>query len=279
LHYDYVMNRLTPLSVRPGPLDGIRYARAAADAWRGERVRAGGQRLSVPGSRSIRLSVVGGNIRMHRLMDGLIQPGATVVDVGANIGYNALYAARRVGPGGRVVAVEPTPDNLAVLERNVAESGLANLAIAPVAAGRAAGTQDFYVRGDTSAVNSFFEQSCYATVTRVLRVPVKPLDDVVDGEADLVKIDVEGAELDVLEGMPRLLERPGLALVAEWHPTLQALAGYAEDALPRWLLDRGWRLDAASHFSVRPLAAGDLPALTARLARARKPVELVARRA
>jgi hypothetical protein len=107
---------------------------------------------------------------------------------------------------------------------------------------------------------------------------VAPLDDLVEGLADLVKIDVEGAEVDVLEGMPRLLQHPGLALVVEWHPTLQAMAGYGGDSLPRWLLDRGWRLDAASHFSVRPVSAADLPVLTARLARARKPVELVARR-
>jgi hypothetical protein len=107
---------------------------------------------------------------------------------------------------------------------------------------------------------------------------VERLDDLVAGPAHLVKIDVEGAELDVLEGMPRLLEHTGLALVVEWHPALQVMAGYAGDALPRWLLERGWRLDAASHYSVRPLSAADLSALTPRLARARKPVELVARR-
>jgi hypothetical protein len=115
-------------------------------------------------------------------------------------------------------------------------------------------------------------------VTDVLEVPVARLDDLVDGGAELVKIDVEGAELDVLEGMPRLLGCPRLALIVEWHPTLQAMAGYAPDALPRWLLDRGWRLQAASHFSVRPLADSDLPGLTARLRRAGRPVELVARR-
>ncbi|HEU4619471.1 MAG TPA: FkbM family methyltransferase [Gammaproteobacteria bacterium] len=267
------------LTVRPAPADALAYARAAADAWRGESVRLGGLCVAVPGTRSIRLSVVGGNIRMHRLIDAVVEPGATVVDVGANIGYNTIYAARRVGPAGRVVAVEPTPDNLAVLERNVAAAGLPNVVVERVAAGRAAGTCRFYVRGDTSAVNSLFPESCYAAVTDVLEVPVQRLDDIVDGGADLVKIDVEGAELDVLEGMPRLLGVPGLALVAEWHPTLQRMAGYAPDALPRWLLDRGWRLHAASHFTVRPLTASDLPALTARLERARKPVELLARRA
>src|SRR5690606_24321512 len=97
----------------------LTYTLAAADAWRGGRVRVAGLPICVPGSRRIRLSVVGGNIRIHRLIDALAHPGSMVVDVGANIGYNTLYAARRVGAAGRVVAVEPSPDNLAVAARNV----------------------------------------------------------------------------------------------------------------------------------------------------------------
>ena len=257
----------------------LRYARAAADAWRGETVRVAGASLHVPGPRTIRLSVVGGNLRIHRLIDALARPGATVVDVGANIGYNTVYAARAVGPAGRVVAIEPTADNLAVLERNVAAAGVTNVRIARAAAGRSAGTSRLYVRGDTSAVNSLYPDSCYAKVTDIVDVPVARLDDLVDGDADLVKIDVEGAELDVLEGMPRLLRNPRAALIVEWHPLLQTLAGYGADALPRWLLDRGWTLSGAAHFGVRPLDYGDLTKLTARLERARRPIELVARRA
>jgi hypothetical protein len=125
-------------------------------------------------------------------------------------------------------------------------------------------------------VNSFFPQSCYAQVTEVLRVPVVRLDDLVDGDAAVVKIDVEGAELDVLEGMPRLLGERGVALIVEWHPLLQQLAGYAPDALPHWLLARGWRLEAASHTRVQALSAAAIPRLTRRLLRVQRPVELVA---
>ena len=267
------------ISVRPAAVSALSYARATLDAWRGEAVRIAGLTVCVPGPRKIRLSVVGGNIRMHRLIDATVTPGATVVDVGANIGYNTIYAARRTGRSGRVVAVEPAPDNLAVLERNLAAARLSNVVVERAAAGRAAGTCDFYLRGATSAVNSLYPESCYAAVTGVLRVPVARLDELVDGEADLVKIDVEGAELEVLEGMSRLLRHPRLALIVEWHPALQAMAGYGADDLPRWLLDRGWRLHAASHLSVQPLSASDVPALTARLRRSSKPVELLARRA
>src|SRR5690606_25250839 len=118
------------------------YTRAAADAWRGRPVRMAGVRVSVPGPRRIRLSVVGGNIRIHRLIDALARPGSTVVDVGANIGYNTLYAARRVGPEGRVIAIEPSPDNLAVAASNVDAARLSNVILRPVAAGRSPGRRD-----------------------------------------------------------------------------------------------------------------------------------------
>jgi FkbM family methyltransferase len=259
-------------------LDALQWPRAAIDAWRGEAIRLAGGPFDVPGSRRIRLSVVAGNLRIHRLLQRFVRPGATVVDVGANIGYNTVHAARLAGQHGRVIAVEPTPDNLEVLRRNVAAARLANVTVAPVAAGRDAGVRELFMRGAVSAVNSFFPQSCYAHVTEVLRVPVVRLDDLVDGDAAVVKIDVEGAELDVLEGMPRLLAGRGVALIVEWHPLLQQLAGYAPDELPRWLLERGWLLEAASHTSVRALPAAAIPRLTRRLLRAQRPVELVAYR-
>jgi FkbM family methyltransferase len=257
-------------------IDGLDLSRTVMDAWRGETVRFGGAAVHVPGSRRIRLSVVAGNVRIHRLLDRFVRRGHTVVDVGANIGYNTLHAARLAGARGRVVAVEPTPDNLEVLRRNVAAAGLANVVVEGVAAGRVAGTREFFVRGARSAVNSLFAQSCYAAVTDVLRVAVKPLDDLVDGRVDVVKIDVEGAELDVLEGMARLLQTRPEALIVEWHPVLQAMAGYAPDALPRWLLERGWRLQAASHMASRALLEPDVSRLTARLLRLGRPVELLA---
>jgi FkbM family methyltransferase len=258
-------------------IDALHWPRTAVDAFRGETVRLAGMTVHVPGTRRERLSVVAGNLRIHRLLDRFVTPGSTAIDVGANIGYNTLRAARRAGPQGRVVAVEPTPDNLVVLRRNIAAAGLENVVVEAFAAGSVAGTRDFFVRGEKSAVNSLFRESCYAHVTEILRVRVVPLDELVEA-ADVVKIDVEGAELDVLEGMPRILRARAVTLIVEWHPLLQQMAGYGADALPRWLLERGWSLQAASHLTIRRLAAADVPALTSRLLRLRSPVELLARR-
>jgi FkbM family methyltransferase len=257
-------------------LQGLNFPRTIVDAWRGETVRLGGANVHVPGSRRIRLSVVAGNLKIHRLLDRFVRPGYTVVDVGANIGYNTLHAARLAGAGGRVIAVEPTPDNLEVLRHNIQAAGLGNVTVQPVAAGRSPETRRLFVRGARSAVNSLFAESCYASVTDVLHVPVVRLDELVDGTADVVKIDVEGAELDVLGGMTRLMRARPKALIVEWHPKLQTMAGYAPEDLPRWLLDRGWRLQAAAHTAIRSLTEGDVAHVAERLLRLERSIELLA---
>ena len=66
-----------------------------------------------------------------------LKPGMTVLDVGAHIGYFALlFASKLVGPKGRVSAIEPSQDNLEFLTANVANNGIRNIEVYPVAAGR-----------------------------------------------------------------------------------------------------------------------------------------------
>lgn len=234
-------------------------------------------RLAVPGPLPYRLAAVMGNLRMQRLFDHLLQPGMTVIDVGANIGYNTCYAARCVGPNGRVYALEPAQDTLAVLYRNLFTNHLENVCVLPYAAGGHRRVQRFFLRGAISAVNSLFPDNFYAAVTEQVEVLTLPLDDLMlSSPPDLVKIDVEGAEIDVLQGMSRLMTAPGLRLIVEWHPTLQETAGYAPTALPRYLLERKWRLHAVSHLGCTRLSVTELPALTKRLLQKRSPVELLA---
>lgn len=188
-------------------------------------------RLTIPGGRRVRLSVVASNVRMRALIDARVSRGDTIIDVGANIGAVALHAARKVGPAGRVFAIEPAPDNVRVLRANVSRNQLPQVTVIEAAAGSRRETRTLYVRGEVSAVNSFYPESVYASVTAETIVQVVPLDDICDQPVALVKIDVEGAELDVLAGMRRLLGQPGLTLIAEWHPLLQRAAGHPVDAL------------------------------------------------
>jgi FkbM family methyltransferase len=237
-----------------------------------------GMRVQIPGSLAIRLSVVMGNLRMQRMFDTLLSPGETVVDAGANIGYNSLYAAYCVGRHGRVYAIEPAQDNLTILYTNLFANHLNNIIVLPYAAGSKTEIKEFYLRGEVSAVNSLFQDNFYAGVTETVKVLAVPLDDLIPGRADLVKIDVEGGELEVLEGMRRMLKSPPLRLIVEWHPVLQQAAGHAADALPRYLAGHGFTLTAVSHTSCDRLDVESIPALAAKLLRKRTPVELLATR-
>jgi FkbM family methyltransferase len=259
----------------------LRSARPLAEALGTGRVTIENLSVEIPFSRRIRVSIVAGNIRVQRLIDASIEPGDHVIDVGAHIGLNTVYMAARVGPSGRVMAIEPAPDNLAVLRRNLVANHLEAVTVRAVAAGRIHEARDFFLRGSVSAVNSLFPDSFYAEVSEVARITVMPLDDLVDDGAAiprLIKVDVEGAELDVIAGMPRLLTAPDIRLIVEWHPVLQEAAGYAADALPRALWQAGFDLHAASHTRISKLTERQLPDLTVRLRQSRHPVELLATR-
>jgi FkbM family methyltransferase len=233
-------------------------------------------RVYLPGPLPIRLSVALGNVRMQRMLSRFLRPGDTVIDVGANIGYNTLFAAACVGPRGRVIAVEPAQDNLTILYANLVRNNLHNVFVLPYAAGAARERKQFFLRGDVSAVNSLYQENFYHPITQTVEVLALPLDDLAIANPRLVKIDVEGGELEVLHGMTGLLHPTPPILIVEWHPTLQQAAGHPADALPRYLLDQGFTLQAVSHLHTMALYAADIPALTTHLLSKRSPVELLA---
>jgi FkbM family methyltransferase len=141
-------------------------------------------------------------------------PG-TVVDVGANIGFITVRAARAAS---RVIAIEPHPTRFSYLERNVALNGLRNVTCINCAVGRTEGEMVLYDVDPTLGPRPL-DASATPGRGRCYRVPLRTLDSLVQ-EADLVKIDVEGYEEEVLGGATELLARRPLLVV-------EALAGPA----------------------------------------------------
>lgn len=120
--------------------------------------------------------------------------GDTVVDVGANCGVYSLLAARRVGPSGRVIAIEPLPSMGARIRFNAEQNNLSNIEIVDCAIGASAGTATLHVRHANYGQSSMLPSPGFEAIT----VPVKPLAEIlaakgVDKVAAL-KIDVEGFE-------------------------------------------------------------------------------------
>jgi FkbM family methyltransferase len=149
----------------------------------------------------------------------------TVVDVGANIGFIAVRAARTAS---RVIAIEPHPTRFRYLERNVALNGLSNVTCMNCAMGAAEGEIALYDLDPTLGPRPL-DVSATPGRGRCYRVPLRTVDSLVE-EADLLKIDVEGYEAEVLRGASNLLASgPRLVIEALAGPAMLAdlLDGYS----------------------------------------------------
>ena len=153
------------------------------------------------------------------LIQKLLRPGDTFVDAGANIGMHTLAAARAMQGTGRIVAFEPHPVTHDLLRKSIWMNGFSDLVETRQAAvSDRAGAEHLYL-GSTSGHHSLYPLELKLTVPPPLEVPLLRIDDILDesGKVDLMKIDVEGAELEALRGAKATIERnPGLALIVEF---------------------------------------------------------------
>ena len=144
-------------------------------------------------------------------LDKVLRPGMVFVDVGANDGYYTLFAARRVGPSGRVVAAEPSSRERAHLQRNLGRNGLDNVSVIPAAIGATSGLADLHLAHGVHAGHNTLGGFAHDDVVRASleRVPIEPLDAVIGrlglARVDFMKIDVEGAEARVIAGATNVL--------------------------------------------------------------------------
>lgn len=170
-----------------------------------------------------------------------LKPGMTAVDVGAHVGFLAVTMGRLVGPSGCVLAFEPAQENLRYLRDNVVRNGLDHVKVLPFAVGSTATRRRFNITGSSDS-HGFYPHPLTKTLCTVEMEQVA-LDDEPVGSVDLVKIDVEGAEIEVLDGMRNTLAaNPGIRILVEWNPACMRSAGYEADALPRRLEELGFTM-------------------------------------
>ncbi len=167
-----------------------------------------------------------------KILKESLRPGMYVLDVGAHVGCHALLAARLVGPEGRVYAFEPSPDNFALLQKNIALNGYKNIVPVHKAVAEKTGTVSFHLSAEGNDRNSIYASSRAAHLSKTLEVPTLSLDDFLEQKGwpqiHFVKIDVEGAEPLVLRGMTKLLQRSSeLKLIVEFAPACIQESGCA----------------------------------------------------
>jgi len=144
-----------------------------------------------------------------------LREGDVAVDVGANVGVVTFLAASIVGPSGRVIAVEPNPDNLQLLYRGIVHNGFGNVEVVPHAASNrrsvfslTGGTSNTHlIRARAPEEGGFFVQSVV-------------LDEALGNlsRLDFVKMDIEGHEPQAIEGFSHLIERHRPVLLVEFNP-------------------------------------------------------------
>lgn len=159
------------------------------------------------------------------LFRSLLKPGMTVYDVGANIGYYTVLAAEAVGPTGQVFALEPDPRNVEIINRNLRARRLHNVVVAEVAVSDHDGELNLHFSKSNPSVNSLSRantDATEATESYSQVVPGTALDSLLARhggiEPDILKIDVQGAELLAFRGAKRLLAAPGLRILLEFWP-------------------------------------------------------------
>ena len=202
--------------------------------------------------------VMGGPER--RFFERSIAPGQVVVDVGANQGIFALLFSRLVGPEGRVFALEPAPALFVALDENCRINAASNVTRLQTAAGetRSVGVLrcSRFNRGDNRLTDSLNGPS--------VSVAIAPLDEILPTEqVSLVKIDVQGYELNVVKGMEAMVGRsPAIKVLFEYWPCGLGYAGSAPGELLDFFIDRGFSLSDVSRTGLRALDGRELARLT-----------------
>ncbi|MFI5201866.1 MAG: FkbM family methyltransferase [Candidatus Kapaibacterium sp.] len=153
-----------------------------------------------------------------RLVREYFKPGMTVYNIGANLGYYTLLASECVGGTGKVFAFEPEPGNLELLRRTISENRCSNVQICPMAVSQKAGIATLSI----SETNSGDHRLTTIADREHVEVEIVSIDTfIAEGHAapNAIIMDVQGAELDVLNGASILLaSKDPLTLFTEFWP-------------------------------------------------------------
>jgi FkbM family methyltransferase len=144
--------------------------------------------------------------------------GDVVVDAGAHYGFYTLYASRLVGADGMVLSFEPHPNNYKGLLTNLRLNGVNNVKTLNIALGEFDGKIRLYIRSHSGGHSIFLKSKDYITVE------LTKLDTIIERlnlkRVNLIKIDAEGAELNILKGANKVIRlfKPNLTMAAYHFP-------------------------------------------------------------
>jgi len=179
-----------------------------------------------------------------KFIRSFLSQGGTALDIGAQIGYLTLVCATAGERKTRVFSFEPEPVNIGQFQTNVGLNNLNNVTLVPKAVSSQPGVIKLYLSND-------FNSGTHSTIaddpnvsSQFVEVPCITLDDFVSENdlrtVDLIKIDVEGAELEVIQGAANILQSKYPTLIIELSEGIQASRGYSTPAFNQMMSDFGY---------------------------------------
>jgi len=159
-----------------------------------------------------------------KLLSPLLTDGMYCLDVGSNIGYYACLESNAVGNTGKVISIEPSPINYKYLKKNIELQNMSNTEVYNFACGNKNGEIQFLVSDRSNwsrvATEKFIDAPPDA-ILQTINVPVKTIDLLIEEKSlqrlDFIRMDVEGYEVNIVEGMHQTLEKFKPLLHMEVH--------------------------------------------------------------
>ena len=216
--------------------------------------------------------------RTTQLFKEILQPGMVVIDIGAHVGYYTLIAAKQVSTTGRFYAFEPDQDNHSLLLKNIELNGYDNVTVTNKAVSDRVGRSELFLTNLDSGRHSMYHHGLPERGS--VSIDTTTVDSFLESEkwptVDVVKIDVEGAEVTVLTGMAELLKRSAnLKLIIEFNPALLQGGGVAPLDFLEMLASFDWSVhNIEEETGLSPLAEDDALALVESLLAADSSVNL-----
>ena len=178
-----------------------------------------------------------------------LSANATFIDVGAHVGYYSLKASTIIGPNGHILSIEPNPQTLPKLRGNIEASEARAVRVFPVACAQSESTLQFFAAPESNTGESSLSKenaSQEGAAPLQYSVQARPLDAIVKeanlDRIDVIKIDVEGAEFEVLKGAAGILDTYRPVLVMELMPNQLKSMGTSMDEVTRYLASHGYSM-------------------------------------
>jgi FkbM family methyltransferase len=174
-----------------------------------------------------------------QLFTACLQDGAKVLDVGANIGYYSVLASLFLGDTGQVLAYEPNPENFTVLEKNIAINNCVNVQAFQLALSNIDEEGFLYLSADNFGDHQIYDNNQDRNKQQISLVNGDIHAKHFLHKVDLIKIDTQGAEWQVLQGINQLIKNslPQLQMIIEFSPNSLRLAGSEPNELLQYIFD------------------------------------------